>query len=120
MKALHIYTLGVYMEGFSMDLVKKNIHMDHTKVSTITQLSLEEDMNLPENKPDCSQICFRRGWVETEEVKALADEVRISGRLMFCLLYHTEEGGCSLVKLEGKIPFQQFFQDSFQSQSRKP
>ena len=90
-----------------MDLVKKNIHMDHTKVSTITQLSLEEDMNLPENKPDCSQICFHRGWVETEEVKALADEVRISGRLMFCLLYHTEEGGCSLVKLEGKIPFEE-------------
>lgn len=90
-----------------MDLVKKNIHMDRTKVSTLTQLSLEEDMNLPENKPDMNSICFCRGWVETEDIKPFADEVRVSGLLKFCLLYHTEESGASLIKLEGKIPFEE-------------
>lgn len=90
-----------------MDLVKKNIHMDRIRVSTVTQLSLEEDMNLQESKPDCSRICFTRGWVETEDVKPLMDEVRIGGKLMFCMLYHTEEGGSGLVRLEGKIPFEE-------------
>lgn len=90
-----------------MDLVKKNIHMDRIRVSTMTQQSLEEDMNLPDTKPDCSSICFCRGWVETEEVKPFTDEVRVSGNLMFCVLYHTEEGGAGLVKLESKIPFEE-------------
>ncbi len=90
-----------------MDLVKKNIHMDRVRVNTVSQLSLEEDMNLPENKPDCNTICFSRGWVETEDVKPFLDEVRVSGNLCFCLLYHTEEKGCSLVRYEGKLPFEE-------------
>lgn len=90
-----------------MDLVKKNIHMDRVRISTMTQLSLDEDMNLPDSKPDCSMICFSRGWVETEEIKPLMDEIRISGNLHFCLLYHTEENGCNLVRLESKLPFEE-------------
>ena len=90
-----------------MDLVKKNIHMDHTKLSTMTQLTFDEDMNLPENKPDCNEICFSRGWVETTDIKPLMDEVRIAGNLCFNLLYHTEESGCSLVRWEGKLPFEE-------------
>ena len=27
-----------------MDLVKKNIHMDHTKADAVTQLTFDEDM----------------------------------------------------------------------------
>lgn len=89
-----------------MDLVKKNIHMDRVRCSTLTQISLDEDMNLPENKPDCSMICFSRGWVDTEDVKPVMDEIRVNGYLHFCVLYHTEEYGCSLVRLEGKLPFE--------------
>ena len=88
-----------------MDLVKKNIHMDHTKANMVTQLTFDEDMNLPESKPDCDEICFSRGWVEMTDIKPLMDEVRIVGNLCYNLLYHTEERGCSQVRLEGKLPF---------------
>ena len=84
-----------------MDLVKKNIHMEHTKATTATQLTFDEDMNLSENKPDCSEICFSRGWVETTDIKPLMDEVRVAGNLCFHLLYHTEEA--SLRKLTENI-----------------
>ena len=90
-----------------MDLVKKNIHMDHTKANMVTQLTFDEDMNLPENKPDCDEICFNRGWVEMTDIKPFMDEVRIVGNLCYNLLYHTEERGCSLVRLEGKLPFEE-------------
>ena len=96
-----------------MDLVKKNIHMDHTKADTVTQLTFDEDMNLPENKPDCDEICFSRGWVETTDIKPFMDEVRIVGNLCYSLLYHTEERGCSLVRLEGKLPFEEKVLNSF-------
>lgn len=90
-----------------MDLVKKNIHMDHTKASTVTQLTFDEDMNLPESKPDCNEICFSRGAIETTDVKPFMDEVRVAGNLCYCILYHTEESGCSLVRLEGRVPFEE-------------
>ncbi len=90
-----------------MDLVKKNIHMDRIKAETMTQLTFDEDMNLSENKPDCSEICFGRGCVEVTDVKPLVDEVRISGNLCFQILYHTEENGCDLVRWEGKLPIEE-------------
>jgi len=89
-----------------MDLVKKNIHMDRVKCSTMMQVSLDEDMNLPENKPDCSMICFSGGKVELEDVKPMMDEIRVSGYLQFALLYRTEEYGCPMVRWEGKLPFE--------------
>ena len=44
-----------------MELIKKNIHMDFTKAKAITQLVLEEDMNLPDVKPDIDCICLEKG-----------------------------------------------------------
>ncbi len=90
-----------------MDLVKKNIHMDRIKGEAMMQISFDEDMNLSENKPDCSKICFSRGWVEITEAKPFTDEVRILGNLHFQILYHTQESGCALVKWEGKLPIEE-------------
>ena len=90
-----------------MDLVKKNIHMDHIKVAAVTQITFDEDLNLPEMKPDCSAVCFSRGNVEVSETKPFADEVRVMGNLCYHLLYYTEERGGGLVSLEGKLPFEE-------------
>ena len=39
-----------------MELIKKNIHMDRVKRSTVIQFTMEEDLNLPEDKPDISTL----------------------------------------------------------------
>ena len=31
-----------------MELIKRNIHMDRTRVQAVTQFTLEDDVNLPE------------------------------------------------------------------------
>ena len=56
-----------------MELVKKNIHMDFIKAKAATQLVLEDDMNLPDVKPDMDCICLEKGNVVIEEAKAYAD-----------------------------------------------
>ena len=71
------------------------------------QLTLEEDVNLPETKPDVSTICFEKGQVVTEEVRTMADAVAVKGKLVFCILYHTQENGGRLERMEGKIPFEE-------------
>ena len=90
-----------------MDLLKKNIHMDRISAETVTQIILEDDINLPENKPDVSSINLEKGVLVIEEIKPGTDMVNVRGRLMFSILYHTLEGGSSLALLEGKIPFEE-------------
>lgn len=88
-----------------MDLIKKNIHMDRTGVSAVSQFTLEDDRNIPDNKPDVSAILFDSAGVVLEDVKPFTDYVSVRGRLAFRVLYHTQEEGSSLVALEGKISF---------------
>ena len=89
-----------------MELVRKNIHMDFTKAKAVTQLVLEEDMNLPDVKPDIDCICLEKGNVIIDEAKTYADGVTVRGRLLFHVLYHTDEEEHALATVEGKIPFE--------------
>lgn len=90
-----------------MELVKKNIHMDFTKAKASTQLVLAEDMNLPDVKPDIDCICLERGKVIIDEAKTHADEVTVRGRLLFTVLYHTDEEQHVLSTVEGKVSFEE-------------
>lgn len=88
-----------------MDLLKKNIHMDRIRCEAVTQITLEDDKNLPDNKPDVSSINLQKAEVVFEEVRPGSDMVDVKGNLKFKLLYYTTEGGSGLVPLEGMIPF---------------
>ncbi len=88
-----------------MELLKKNIHMDRIRAEAVSQITLEDDMNIPESKLDVDALNLQKGVVVIDEVKAGTDVVNIRGALVYSLLYHTKEAGSSLVALEGKISF---------------
>ena len=88
-----------------MELLKRNIHMDRIKVQALTQCTLEDDLNIPENKPDISGLNLEKGELVIDEIKPGTDAVTVRGRLSLSVLYHTVEDGGSLVVLEGKVPF---------------
>ena len=88
-----------------MELIKRNIHMDRVKTEAVTQFTLEEDLNIPENKPDVNTLNLEKGELVIEEIKPGTDYVNVRGYMGYVLLYHTLEEGSSLVVLEGKIPF---------------
>lgn len=90
-----------------MELIKKNIHMDRIKCRSTSQATLEEDINIPDSKPDVSNLIYEKGQVQIEEVKPTEDHVSIRGRLLFSVLYQTREEGQKLVCVEGKIPFEE-------------
>ena len=52
-----------------MELIKRNIHMDRVKRSTVIQFTMEEDLNLPEDKPDISTLNLEKGEVVIEEIR---------------------------------------------------
>ncbi len=90
-----------------MEFLKKNIHMDRIKSQAVSQITLEDDLNVPDQKPDVSSLNLEKGTVVIDEIKPGTDYVNVRGRLLFDILYHTKEGGCGLASLEGKIPFEE-------------
>ena len=90
-----------------MDLLKKNIHMDRIRCEAVTQITLEDDRNIPDSKPDVSSINLEKAEVIIEEIKPGTDIVSLRGHLQFSILYHTLESGSSLVLFEGEIPFEE-------------
>ena len=90
-----------------MELIRRNIHMDRTRVQAVTQFTLEDDVNLPENKPDIAALNLEKGEILIDEIKPGTDFVTVRGRFVFVVLYHTMEEGSNLVVMDGKIPFEE-------------
>ncbi len=90
-----------------MELVKKNVHMDFTKASAGTQFVLEDDVNLSDVKPDMDCICLEKGQIIIDEVRASENAAIIRGKLLFSVLYHSDEENRGLAVMEGKIPFEE-------------
>lgn len=90
-----------------MNLLKKNIHMHRIRSEAVTQTTLEDDRNIPENKPDVNSINLEKARVVIEEIKPGTDCVNLRGHLHFEILYHTQETGSSLVPFEGDLPFEE-------------
>ncbi len=90
-----------------MELIKKNIHMDRIRSRATSQITIEDDMNVPDNKPDIERIVYDKGRVQIDEIKTSADRAQINGKLEFFCLYITNEEGRKVRVLEGSIPFQE-------------
>ena len=90
-----------------MELIKKNIHMDQIRCSATTQITLEDDRNVPDNKSDVKSVIFNQGNIQIDEVRSGEDRAQISGKLNFKILYNSEEEGRRINVLDGEIPFQE-------------
>lgn len=90
-----------------MELLKKNIHMDYRKCCTVTQMTLEDDRNIPDKDPDVSQILLSKGIIRTEEIKVTNDHVTLRGKLLFQALYQADEWENRMCKVTGSIPFEE-------------
>lgn len=88
-----------------MELIKRNIHMDRVKTEAVMQFTLEDDLNIPDSKPDVNTLNLEKGEVIAEEIRPGTDFVNVRGYLAYVMLYHTKEEGSSLVALEGRLPF---------------
>ena len=90
-----------------MELVRKTIHTIRQKGKAVSQMTLDDDYNIPEAMPDAGMIVQEKGNIEIEEVRAENGRVLVRGSLRFFILYmdDAEEGGLHSVK--GQIPFEE-------------
>lgn len=90
-----------------MDLLKKNIHMDVLKCQASGQITLEDDVNLSDVRPDIEKIILEDGTGEIEEIKTSKDHVSVKGKLNVKVLYIADDKDNVIAKTEGSIPFEE-------------
>ncbi|MCH5248926.1 MAG: DUF3794 domain-containing protein [Lachnospiraceae bacterium] len=89
-----------------MELVKKKIHMDRIANQAGTQMVLEEDVNISDNRPDASNLIASKGEVIVDEVRINDDRVSLRGKLQVQMLYMTEEEGMC-ASMDAELPFEE-------------
>ena len=88
-----------------MELVKKHIHMNRRRNSVMTQITLDDDFNVPDSMDDVEQMILDSGEIQIETVKHLGGRVTVGGKLNFRILYRRPDG--QLMTLAGSIPFEE-------------
>ena len=87
-----------------MELVKRNLHQMCRKSEAVSQVTFDEDFNVPDAKPDVGRMIQKKGEVEISDVQVSEGKARVFGNLMFHLLYVADDGGRRVHSLGGELP----------------
>lgn len=90
-----------------MELIKRNIHMDSQRYRAATQITLEDDVNISDSRPDALKLIMDRGNVVIEEIKVTDDHVGVKGKLQFHILYLADGKEADVAGMDGDIPFEE-------------
>ena len=87
-----------------MELERKYVTLSRQKGHAVSQVTLEEDLNVPDQKPDIFQIVHRQGEFCPDEIKGETGKVKVRGIFHYRILYIGEGAGHMPELLEGSIP----------------
>lgn len=94
-------------EGRTLELVRKTIHMSRQKGKAVSQVTLDDDYNIPETMPDAGLLIQEQGKLEIAEVKAENGRALVRGALQFGVLYSEEGEDGGLYRVQGEIPMEE-------------
>ena len=87
-----------------MDFLYRNIHMEQKKWEAASQMTIEEDIIVPDAKGDCLAILLKDAALRVDETRVGRDQVAVKGSLQYQILYEKGEGG-RLEQVSGSLPF---------------
>ena len=90
-----------------MQLNKIKLHSCTTFASAQSQITLDDDYNVPDYRPDIVKVLKEKGELHFDEVKATAGAAWLKGRLVFRVLYRSDQENGKISCLKGEIPFQE-------------
>lgn len=88
-----------------MELIRKNIHMNKEKCRSQMQITLDNDINVPDVKPDIEAIIREQGSIKVNEARAGNGRVSIRGELVVNILYTAGTDENKLQHMVGTINF---------------
>ena len=73
-----------------MEIVKKKIRMSRQRSQAMNQITLEEDLNVPDSKADVTGIIQHRAKVRVEESKIMENQILIEYQIEIKRLFILE------------------------------
>lgn len=71
------------------------------------QFYIDDDYNVPDTKNDVKNVVLGEGSLLIEDMKAVENYIRVSGKLVFKVLYIADDEELKLGTLEGRLPFEE-------------
>ena len=90
-----------------MELVKKQIVKQWSGKPVTDQFLIDEDYNVPDNKKDIKKVMISEGELRIEEIRKVDNYVKVHGKLLFHILYVTDEAEEKMAELSGQFPFEE-------------
>lgn len=88
-----------------MELSTMKIHMARQIGRAESQITLDDDYNVPDYRPDIVKIIRQQGIIKLEETKAVSGAVFLKGKLIFKVLYRSDQENGKISCLKGELPF---------------
>ena len=70
-----------------MELIMKKLFMLQRKCEAVSQITFDEDMNVPDVKPDIGRMIQKKGTIQIEDIQISEGRAYITGALLVYLLY---------------------------------
>lgn len=90
-----------------MELERQILHKNREVGRAFSQITLDDDYNLPDYKPDLAKVIRERGKLHFDEIHVSHGHGWFKGVLQFDILYRTDLDGRKINSLKGEIPFQE-------------
>ncbi len=87
-----------------MELERRYVTLNRRRGRAVSQITLEEDLNVPDQKPDIFRVIHRQGEFRPDEVKGENGKVKVRGIFLYRILYLAEGSDRMPEVLEGSIP----------------
>mgnify|MGYP004678510965 FL=1 len=91
-----------------MKVEKKAVRSGILKLEKNVQITLDEDMNVPDTRPDVEKIIESRGEVHIDEIEVLTDRLRLRGSFLVQILYLSTEQDQLISCMEHEFALEEF------------
>lgn len=87
-----------------MELERRYVNLNHRKGEAFSQMTMEEDLNVPDQKPDIYKIIHGQGEFRPDEIKGETGKIKVRGIFLYRILYISENVDRMPEMLEGSVP----------------
>lgn len=91
-----------------MEVLKRNIHMYRQAKRAVSQITLEEDFNVPDVKPDVEQIIQNKAKAVVENTRSEAGRFLLKGYVQVSVLYMDDSEGRQIHRLDTQLKFDEY------------
>ena len=89
-----------------MDFNRKDIHTSTLKATKYSELTIDDDFNIPDTKEDIAKIVAKHGYIVLDEVIPEDGKVRVTGSVFFKVLYKVASEKPDIEVYENEILFE--------------